>query len=60
MLVRFGKDYMGIKKGEIRDITELAYNQLADSVQKIDTENSKGLKRPDKDKMIRAGKTHQK
>jgi len=57
MLVRFNKQYMGIKKGEIRDITELAYSQFGNIVDKIET---KDIKRPDKDKMVRADKVNQK
>jgi len=57
MLVRFNKQYMGIKKGEIRDITELAYSQFGNIVDKIET---KDIKRPPKDKMVRADKVNQK
>jgi len=57
MLVRFNKNYMSIQKGEIRDITELAYNQFGDIVDKVET---KEIKRPDKDKMVRADKVNQK
>lgn len=57
MLVRFNKNFMSIKKGEVRDITELAYHQFGDIVDKVET---KEIKRPTKDKMVRADKVNQK
>lgn len=57
MLVRFNKNYLGIKKGEVRDITELAYSQFGNIVDKIET---KDVKRPPKDKMMRADKIQHK
>jgi hypothetical protein len=48
---------MSIKKGEVRDITELAYSTFGNIVDKIGT---KDIKSPPKDKMMRADKVNQK
>jgi len=65
MLVRFNRQYMGIKSGETREVTELAYNQLGDIVDKVETGDRKSeilkeIKHPPKDKMVRADKTYHK
>ena len=57
MLVRFNKNFMSIKKGEVRDITELAYHQFGNIVDKVET---KDIKRSPKDKMVRADKVNKK
>jgi hypothetical protein len=56
---------MSIKKGEVRDITELAYSTFGNIVEKIGNPRAlkigtKDIKSPPKDKMMRADKVNKK
>lgn len=50
MLVKFIKNYLGIKKGELRDISEQAYRAL------LSQNVIKAIDKPTKDKMLRTQK----